>query len=154
MTLDITLFPSIHDHIAKTLGPDRVLDGLLFKLLYHKPHEADRWSDLVGEDDVWHLRDAHDNIAFSPPPAYSGSSDIALDLKQLLYPDYPLTIQERITDQGREFIADIHIPSRPKESPFQTLAAPTIPLAILKAITSILFLHLDGIFSLSLPTPE
>jgi hypothetical protein len=54
-------------------APNRQLDGEIFRTLEAK--EGDVWSDMFGDDDVWHRNDAEDRAAWDGPAPYTGSID-------------------------------------------------------------------------------
>jgi len=58
-------------------GPDRELDGLIFRAL--NPD-----GDFHQIDGVWHMRDIEDHGAFEAPPHFTSSRDAAMSI----VPDY------------------------------------------------------------------
>lgn len=72
--------PTLDDLIArleKLTGPDRQLDGLIFKTLYQR--DEDMWTTF-GDEDVWHRRDPSDHCAYDPPPNYTACMADAVTL--------------------------------------------------------------------------
>lgn len=63
------------ERVEKVQGPDRAVDGLIFKAVFEKP--GDHWEEI---GDTWHLRDDEDHCAFEPPPRYTDSLDFAMSL--------------------------------------------------------------------------
>ena len=91
----MTSFKTLSTECRNLSGPNRVLDGKIFRTLHGV--DGDVWSDMVGDDGVWHRRDHEDHAAWEGPPEYTGSIDVALSaravgmrlsaLRELLKPD-------------------------------------------------------------------
>lgn len=56
--------------------PSRATDGVIFRTLQEV--EGDVWSDLFGDEDIWHRRDPEDRAAWDAPALYTRSFDVAL----------------------------------------------------------------------------
>jgi hypothetical protein len=65
--------------VRALLAPSRELEGILFRARHEQ--EGDVWSDLFGEDDVWHRRDPQDRGAWDSPPRVTESFDLAMEEK-------------------------------------------------------------------------
>lgn len=91
----MTSFKTLSAECRKTREANRILDGHIFRTLHGV--EDDVWSDMIGDDGVWHRRDHEDHAAWEGPPEYTGSIDVALSaraagmrlsaLRELLKPD-------------------------------------------------------------------
>lgn len=68
---------ALAERCEKATGPDRELDGLIFKALEQR--EKDMWTTF-GDDNVWHRRDPQDHAAFDPPLSYTKSIEAAKTL--------------------------------------------------------------------------
>lgn len=69
----------MHEIIEKLgagTGPDRVIDGLIFKAIEHRP--GDIWTDQF--DGVWYRQDPEDAVAYECPPLYTACLDEAMML--------------------------------------------------------------------------
>lgn len=68
---------SLIEKLAALSGPDRVMDGEIWKAVTEKP--GDVWTNWF-DDGVWHRRDPDDRCAFEGPPRLTESIDAALSL--------------------------------------------------------------------------
>lgn len=65
------------ERLEKASGPDRRLDGEIWKAVTEKP--GDVWTNAFSGG-VWHRRDTDDHLAFESPPRFTESIDAALAL--------------------------------------------------------------------------
>ncbi|MFZ3482012.1 hypothetical protein [Sphingomonas sp. 3-13AW] len=72
-------YTDLADLCRYPVAPSRVTDGLIFRS--HEDEEGDVWSDLVGDDNVWHRRDPEDRTAWQPPQHYTTNFGVALSMK-------------------------------------------------------------------------
>lgn len=62
--------------LEQATGPDRVLDGMIFKACFHR--EGDVWEKIF--DDIWHRQDREDSVAYQSPEYFTENLDAALTL--------------------------------------------------------------------------
>lgn len=106
------------ERLEKATGPDRELDGLIFKVLAGKP--GDEW--YLFDDGVWCRRCREDSTAFDTPRVYTGSIDAALTL---VPPDFDWCA-------GTDDDVPVAALTRPHEGPWtwNNAATPAIALCI------------------------
>lgn len=99
------------ERLEQATGPDRVLDGLIFKVCAGavvQPQDAwnfrPTWQDFDG---VWHLQDRNDKCAYEPPPHFTGSIDAALTLVPEGWMSDPWIKRHN----GHHWSVTLHIPS-------------------------------------------
>lgn len=74
----MTDFSAIALRCAQATGPDRELDGLIFKAIEERP--GDVWTRDLVDDAVWMRQDPEDRVAYDTPRQYTASIDAALTI--------------------------------------------------------------------------